>query len=147
MLTRRTLLTAAIAAPALTLGLRAAAAPTTYTEGGLAVQGHDPIAYFDQERPAAGRPEHALMWMGAEWRFETAETRARFEADPERFAPAYGGHCAWAMAQGYAAPGIAPAWSVVDGRLYLNASLGIRRRWMRDPAGFIAQADANWPLA
>lgn len=149
-LTRRILCAAAFAAlPVLaTVSWPATAqnAPAPfYAEDGVAIDGTDPVAYFIEGRPVAGRAEHALMWRGAEWRFSTAENRAAFEADPERFAPQYGGWCAWAVAEGYTAETTPEAWAIVDGRLYLNYSRGIQRRWERDVPGNIARADANWP--
>jgi hypothetical protein len=147
MTTRRTFLAALGAAPlALALSSAArAATPEIYAEGGIAIDGTDPVSYFTDGRPVAGSPAHALEWRGATWRFASAESRARFEADPEAFAPQYGGWCAWAVAEGYTASTIPDAWRIVDGRLYLNFSRGVQRRWERDIPGNIARADANWP--
>jgi hypothetical protein len=86
-----------------------------------------------------------VTWQGAAWRFASAENRERFEADPVAYAPQYGGWCAWAVAEGYTASTVPEAWKIVDGRLYLNYSRGVQRRWERDIPGNIARADANWP--
>ena len=85
------------------------------------------------------------MWRGATWHFASDANRALFEADPLAFAPQYGGWCAWAVAEGYTASTVPDAWSIVDGRLYLNFSRSVQRRWERDIPGNIARADANWP--
>lgn len=122
-----------------------AATPPVYAEGGIAIDGTDPVAYFAEGAPVPGLPEFALDWMGATWRFSTEENRARFEADPEAHAPQFGGYCAWAVSQGYTAPTVPEAWTIHDGKLYLNANLRIRRRFERDVAGFVAAAEANWP--
>ena len=147
MTTRRSLLVTLGAAPlAAGLAVRArAATPPVYAEGGIAIDGSDPVAYFAQGRPVPGSPEHELVWNGATWRFSSAAHRAVFEADPETHAPQYGGWCAWAVAEGYTASTVPEAWKVVDGRLYLNYSRGVQRRWERDIPGNIARADANWP--
>jgi hypothetical protein len=148
--TRRALCLSALAAvPALVMlpwsaSAQTAAAPV-YAEDGVAIDGTDPVAYFTDGRPVAGLPEHALMWRGAEWRFSSDANRAAFEADPERFAPQYGGWCAWAVAEGYTASTTPEAWAIVEGRLYLNYSRGVQRRWERDVPGNISRADANWP--
>jgi hypothetical protein len=142
-----------IAAAALALTAAALFAPSRgtaqgvgiYAEDGVAIGGTDPVAYFTEGRPVRGLREHALMWRGVEWRFSSAETRAAFEADPTRFAPQYGGWCAWAVAEGYTASTTPEAWAIVDGKLYLNYSRGIQRRWERDVPGNIARADGNWP--
>ena len=142
MPTRRTLLLAALT---VTLMPPIATAQAVFTENGVALRGHDPVAYFTEDAPVRGRAEHAADWQGATWHFASAANRAAFLADPEAYAPQYGGHCAWAMAQGYKAPIDPTAWRIVDGKLYLNYNARIHRRWERDIPGFIAQADANWP--
>ena len=83
--------------------------------------------------------------MEAIWRFSSEEHRDRFTADPERYAPSYGGYCAWAVSQGSTA-GIDPkAWKIVDGKLYLNYSRGVQKQWLRDVEKRIEEADRNWP--
>jgi YHS domain-containing protein len=128
----------------LAIPARAQAAPV-YAEDGLAIDGTDPVSYFAEGRPVAGSPEHEISWRGATWRFASEANRAVFEADPETHAPRYGGWCAWAVAEGYTAPTVPEAWSIVDGKLYLNFSRGVQRRWERDIPGNIARGDANWP--
>lgn len=130
----------------LTLPLAARApAQTVYAEQGLAMRGTDPVAYFDQARPVPGRPEFALDWNGATWRFASAANRDRFAADPQRFAPAYGGFCAYAVSEGYTAPTDPEAWRIVNGRLFLNYDRSVQRTWERDIPGRVARGDANWP--
>ncbi len=138
MLPRRLLFTLAFLAPS-------AASARIFTERGLALRGTDVVAYFTEGRLQRGRPEHAVEWEGARWLFASAANRARFLADPAAHAPAYGGFCAWAVAQGYTAPTDPAAWRVVEGRLFLNYSQAIKRRWERDIPGLIVAGDANWP--
>ena len=69
--------------------------------------------------------------MGATWRFAWPENRDAFAADPESYAPQYGGWCAWAVAHGYTAKIDPEAWSIVDGRLYLNYSKAVQLQWAR----------------
>ena len=123
---------------------RAEAMPV-YAEDGIAIDGTDPVAYFTEGRPVEGSSAHQLDWRGATWRFSSEANRAAFEADPEAYAPQYGGWCAWAVAEGYTASTVPNAWRIVDGKLYLNFSRGVQRRWERDVPGNIARADANWP--
>lgn len=116
-----------------------------FTDNGLALRGYDPVAYFTDGAPQRGSAEFAAEWGGAEWRFATAANRDAFMAAPEAYAPQYGGYCAWAVSQGYTAPINPHAWAIVDGRLYLNASTRVQRRWARDAGDHIQRADANWP--
>ena len=109
-----------------------------------AVAGHDVIAYYEQGQPVEGSSEFETQWQGATWRFSSAENLAKFEADPEAYAPQYGGYCAWAMARGYFAKGDPENWKIVDGRLYLNYNNDVQQKWERDIPGFIEQADAEW---
>lgn len=122
-----------------------AMSPKIYAENGVAVDGSDVVAYFTQGKPVAGHKDITLDWMGATWRFATKENRAAFQADPTAYAPQYGGYCAYAASEGYVAPTAPNAWSIVDGKLYLNYSKGVRRRWLKDTKARIAAADSNWP--
>jgi YHS domain-containing protein len=112
---------------------------------GVAIKGYDPVAWFEGGAPAAGSEAHTVDWMGASWRFTSAEHAAQFEAAPERYAPQYGGWCAYAVANGRTADIDPRAWAIVDGKLYLNYSLDIKAKWDADREAFIQKADENWP--
>jgi len=111
----------------------------------LAVDGYDPVAYFVEGRPVEGSADFTFDYLGAEWRFVSAENRDAFRQDPERYAPQYGGYCAWAVAQGSTAKGDPLNWRIVSGRLYLNYNAEIQTRWERDISGNIRAANQNWP--
>jgi hypothetical protein len=110
-----------------------------------AIRGYDPVAYFSQNRPVKGSPQFTHRWNGAEWRFASAENRDRFAAAPEKYAPQYGGYCAFGVAGGYAVKIEPDAWSIVDGKLYLNYDQSVQREWKKDVPGYIRKADGNWP--
>ena len=112
---------------------------------GRAIRGTDPVAYFTEASPVAGKSEFTHEWSGATWLFASAENRDLFVANPEKYAPQYGGFCAWAVSQGSTAPIDPQAWKIVDGKLYLNFSKGVQSRWEKDIPGNIAKADSNWP--
>jgi YHS domain-containing protein len=116
-----------------------------FAPDGLALRGYDPVAYFIDAKPVKGSPEHEWEWGGVTWRFATADNLERFRNDPERFAPQYGGFCAWAVANNYLFPVDPFAWRIVDDKLYLNANQRVQRNWERDIPGFIEKADLNWP--
>jgi YHS domain-containing protein len=133
---------------ALLVSFAAAAAaqkPEIYADRAGAIRGFDPVAYFTDARPVKGSEEIVHSWKGATWRFSSAENRDRFAAAPEKYAPQYGGYCAYAVAHNATASIDPQAWSVVDGRLYLNYSVKVRATWEKDSPGYIRKADANWP--
>lgn len=146
-LTRRHLLTIAAASPAIMLSTRAAfaATPEIYAEGGIAVDGTDVVAYFTKGAPVAGDASITHDYMGATWQFSSEDNKAAFAADPAAYAPQYGGYCAFAVSKGATAPTAPDAWTIVDEKLYLNFSVGVRETWRTDIPGNIAKADANWP--
>ena len=112
---------------------------------GLALKGYDPVAYFTDKKPVRGKGELTARHEGATYRFASAANRDAFTADPGKYAPQYGGYCAFGVASGYKAPIEPDAWTVVDGKLYLNYNQSVRRQWSSDIPGFIRKAEANWP--
>ncbi|MBL0914500.1 MAG: YHS domain-containing protein [Sphingopyxis sp.] len=115
--------------------------------GNVAVSGYDTVSYFDGDGvPVKGDAAFAVEHDGAAYHFANAANAARFAANPEAFAPQYGGHCAWAMSRGYLAPGDPLAYAVVDGKLYLNFNQEVKAKWDEDRAGFIAAAEKNWAV-
>ena len=112
---------------------------------GLALKAHDPVAYFTDGVPTKGLPTFELDWNGMTWRFSRAKTLAAFERKPLAYAPQYGGHCAWAMSQGYLADSDPKAWLILDGKLYLLYSPKILRLWSKRATHHLRRADANWP--
>lgn len=134
------------AAPLLSApGAAEAAQAPVFSRGGLAIRGYDPVAYFTQSKPVRGSSAHSSTWNGATWRFASAENKAAFDANPSRYAPQYGGYCAWAVSRGYTASTDPDAWRVVNGKLYLNYNKSVRATWAKDIPGNIAKANRNWP--
>ncbi|MFO1037248.1 MAG: YHS domain-containing (seleno)protein [Geminicoccaceae bacterium] len=128
-------------------GAASAAQPPVFADPAthVAIHGTDPVAYFTEQKPVPGKPEFQTEWNGAVWQFATADNLAKFKADPAAYAPQYGGYCAWAVSQGYTATTEPEAWRIVDGKLYLNYNLDIRKKWEGDIPGYIAKANTNWP--
>lgn len=120
-------------------------AQSNVDSSGLALKGYDPVAYFAEGRPVPGKPEFSARHEDATYRFASAASRDAFLAAPAKYAPQYGGYCAFGMASGYKAPIEPEAWTIVDGKLYLNYNPSVRSRWSADIPGFIRKADANWP--
>lgn len=147
---RRLALFGFVAVPMAVLAARGtaySAEPAVYTGlvPGVGAGGHDPVAYFTEARSLPGDASISATHQGIAYRFASEANRQAFIAAPERYLPQYGGYCAWAVANGYTAKGDPDAWTVVDGKLYLNYSRSIRSRWERDVPGNIVKGDANWP--
>lgn len=111
----------------------------------VAIKGYDTVAYLVSGKAILGSPKFEYSWSDATWRFASAENRKRFTRDPKRYAPQFGGYCAWAISRGYTADVDPEAFQVVDGRLYLIYSKSVQMRWDQDIPGNIAKAEANWP--
>lgn len=112
---------------------------------GVAIKGYDPVAYFTEARPLKGDKAFEYEWGGATWRFASEANRAKFAEEPEKFAPQYGGYCAYAVSEGSTA-GIDPeAWTIYEGKLYLNYNRKIQATWSEDIPGRIKKADTHWP--
>ncbi|MGH8443010.1 MAG: YHS domain-containing (seleno)protein [Nevskiaceae bacterium] len=125
------------------LGLYATA-PVYQTSRG-ALDGNDPVAYFTTGAPAEGKAEFTHEWNGATWHFASAENLAAFRQAPEKYAPQFGGYCAYAVANNYTAKTAPEAWHIEDGKLYLNFDPSVRERWLTRKAEFIAAGERNWP--
>src|SRR5687767_8151432 len=101
----------------------------------VAVEGYDVVAYFTQAKPVRGDSDFTHEWNGATWRFASAAHRDEFAKNPGKYAPQYGGYCAFGVSRGYAV-GIDPdAWKIVGGKLYLNYNAEVQRTWLGDVPG------------
>ena len=117
----------------------------TGTFSSLAVSGYDPVAYFTEGKPVEGSSDFEYEWNGATWRFANQANLDAFKANPETYAPQFGGYCAWAVSQGYTASADPEAWRIVNDKLYLNYSKGVQAKWEQDVPGNIAKGNQNWP--
>ena len=111
---------------------------------GVALGGYDAVGYFTESKPLKGDKAHALQWKGATWLFSSAANRRRFEADPEAFAPQYGGYCSNQMSLGNLSDIDAQVWRVIGNKLYLFGHDEGRVRWSRETGEKISDADRHW---
>jgi len=119
--------------------------PVNVTPDGVAIKGYDPVAYFTDSRPIRGMPELKYLWKSAEWRFAGTEHLEMFKKDPDKYAPRYGGYCAYAVSQGKTADIDPEAWTIYEGRLYLNLDKDVQKLWEKNMQDYIRKADWNWP--
>jgi YHS domain-containing protein len=122
-----------------------ASAGEYFEKNGIALRGYDPVAYFKSGQPVRGTAAYTAEYRGSTFQFASQANRDAFVADPARYAPQYGGFCAFGAAGGYKAAIDPTAFSVVNGKLYLNYDRAVQKEWSKDVPGFIAKADRNWP--
>lgn len=143
---------AIVAAPALVLPMTTAeAAPKAKkpvaafnAKKGLAVKGYDPVAYFTDGKPVEGSPAHEYVWEGATYRFASAEHLEMFKADPTKYAPQFGGYCAYAISRGDIADISPTSWAVEGGKLYLNNNSFAQFLWDQSRPKNITKGETNW---
>jgi YHS domain-containing protein len=119
-------------------GLTTAGAP-------LALHGFDPVAYFTVGKPVQGSAKHISTHNGAAYYFASKANLDAFKADPAKYAPHYGGYCAYGVSVGKKFDGDPRFWKIVGGKLYLNLNADIAEKFNASPKESIAQADSNWP--
>ena len=111
-----------------------------------AINGYDTVAYFTVGKPVPGRDSFVQMWMDAKWKFSSQANLDLFKANPERYAPQYGGYCAYGVTQGALVKVEPEQFTVRDGKLYLNYDADVQAKWLMNPAGYIKDADARFPI-
>ncbi len=118
-----------------------------YTTDAGAIGGYDPVAFFTDSAAVPGNKDFSYEWHGALWTFSSAANLEAFKASPEKYAPQYGGWCAYGTADGdgHLSPTQPDTWTIVDNKLYFNYNMKVKERWMEDQAGYILKADKNWP--
>ena len=120
-------------------------APLNTDKKGLALHGYDAVSYFEQDKPQPGSETFAYTFMGATWRFVSAENRKQFAQNHEMYLPQFGGYCAKAVSENDTADVDPLAYKIVNGKLYLNYDLKVQKLWEKDIPGRIAKAEVNWP--
>lgn len=114
------------------------------TKTGIAIKGYDPVAYFTQNKPVKGVDAFVFEWQGAKWKFANQANLDAFKANPTKYAPQYGGYCAYGVANDNLVSIEPDKFTIIDGKLYLNYDADVQTKWLKDPAGFIRKADAKF---
>jgi hypothetical protein len=117
-----------------------------YAPDGIALNGYDAVAFFTQAKPVKGSSDYSFKWEGANWLFSTRADLESFKRSPEKYAPQYGGYCAYGTSQGHKAPTQAETWTIVDDKLYFNYNMKVKELWSKDRRAFIDSANKNWVL-
>jgi YHS domain-containing protein len=112
---------------------------------GVAIQGYDPVAFFTVKAPLKGKPEFTSTYRGAKYQFHSAKDKQTFDANPAKYEPQFGGYCAYGVSKNKLVEIDIEAFQVVDGKLLLQYSKGVRDEFNKDVAGNLKKADGNWP--
>ena len=116
-----------------------------FSPGGIAIKGYDAVAFFKQSKPVKGIEKFSYQWNNATWLFSDEENRAAFEKTPEKYAPQYGGYCAFGASEGHKAPTETDTWTVRNDKLYFNYNKKVKEMWQKDEENLIKIADQKWP--
>lgn len=111
---------------------------------GVAIRGYDPVAYFNDSAPVMGSKEFTYTWQGAVWQFKNEANRMAFKANPEKYAPQFGGFCAYGASENHKSPTEPDAFTIVNDKLYLNYNIKVKQLWLKDRDVRIEKAVANW---
>lgn len=150
--TARSFITAAIAtaamlalAPATSFAVKGTGGEYNTLFAGLGAKGYDVVSYFSDKKAVQGSDKFTVSYGGVTWQFASAEHRDTFKADPAKYAPQYGGFCAWGVAQGKLFD-VDPVngWTVSNGKLYLNFNADLNKTFAHDVSGFVNKAESNW---
>ena len=115
-------------------------------KSGLAIQGYDPVAFFTEIKPVKGKPEFKSAYQGATYLFASAENKMRFDKEPAKYEPAFGGFCAYGVSRNKLVEIDPEAFQIVDGHLLLQYNKGVRNDFNKDTQGNLAKANGNWPM-
>ena len=113
---------------------------------GLALQGYDPVAFFVENKPIKGRPELRTYYQGAAYYFANLQDKKLFEAEPQKYAPAFGGYCAFGVSRNKLVEVDVNAFQVVNGRLLLQYSKGVQNDFNKNAMENLQKADRYWPV-
>jgi YHS domain-containing protein len=116
-----------------------------FEQSGKAIRGYDPVAYFTEAKPVLGKDEFVSNWNNTNWYFSSQQNLDSFKTTPEKYAPQYGGYCAYGLSDGHKAPTSPDAWTIVNGKLYLNYNIKVKEYWSKDRDERIEKANKNWP--
>jgi YHS domain-containing protein len=141
------IITTSAATLALSLSAASFAADIDINANGndLAIQGYDPVAYFTQKKPTKGSNDFTATYKNAIYHFRSEQNRDLFRASPAKYAPQFGGFCAYGVTKGRKFDTDPTAWRVVDGKLYLNLNKDVQKVWLENVPGYITNANQTWP--
>jgi YHS domain-containing protein len=115
-----------------------------FEKDGNAIRGYDVVAFHTEANATKGIENFTYRWKDTNWLFASQANLDLFKKDPEKYAPQYGGYCAYGTAGGHKAPTETDTWTVKDNKLYFNYNKKVKELWNKDIPGYIEKADKNW---
>lgn len=115
-----------------------------FQKEGIAINGYDAVAFFTEQKPSKGDKEFKHSYKNVDWLFSSLSNIELFKASPEKYAPQYGGYCAFGAADGHKAPTQADTWTILNDKLYFNYNTKVKAMWNKDMQTNIEKADNNW---
>lgn len=115
-----------------------------FEKDGTAIRGYDVVGFHTDARATKGSEKFIYRWKDTNWLFANQENLDMFKKEPEKYAPQYGGYCAYGTADGHKAPTETDTWTVKDNKLYFNYNKKVQQIWNKDQVGYIEKADKNW---
>ena len=109
-----------------------------------AINGYDAVAYFTKGVATKGQESFTYGWKDATWYFFSDENLDLFKADPEKYAPKFGGYCAFAVGKGFTANSDPNAFKIIDDKLYLCADQDILKQWLEGGEATLKESHKNW---
>jgi len=126
------------------VSVNAQTSPSYCNEKGIAIKGYDAVAYFTDHAAVEGSKKYSYTWEGTEWHFKNQDHLDAFKTNPEKYAPKYGGYCAYGVSENHKAPTDPHAFTILNDTLYLNYNLKVKEMWIKDTNGYIKKAEKNW---
>ena len=117
-----------------------------FVKDDAAIRGYDAVAYFTAGKPMKGSKEFSVSYKGAVWYFSSKQNADLFKGNPEKYVPQYGGYCAYGMSDNHKAPTEPDAWTIINGKLYLNYNKDVQTKWNKKQQEYIITADKNWQV-
>jgi len=117
-----------------------------FNKKGVAINGYDPVAYFTDNAAVEGATQFSYEWQGTKWLFKSQKNLDSFKATPEKYAPQFGGYCAYGVSENHKSPTEGAAFTIVDDKLYLNYNMQVREMWRKDTQDLIAKGRSNWTV-
>ena len=114
-------------------------------KSGVAIQGYDPVGFFTDNKPVKGSSQWVAKRDGATYQFASKEHRDLFLKDPMKYEPVFGGYCAYGVSRNKLAQVDVEAFQIVDGKLLMQYSKGVRDDFNKDTKGNLEKAHSNWP--